>query len=130
MKIEIELDASYKKMVKKFVMFLCKELSILPRKITIISCDLDGTNGMCIDRDEGTFTILVKEDSRDVGQVFTTVAHEMIHVKQYMTQDLGRMLDESSQLPYEDRWWEHEAYEKAVPLVEKFALTELFGGNK
>jgi hypothetical protein len=76
---------------------------------------------MCFDESEGNFTILVKETERNIGEVFTTIAHEMIHVKQYMTQELGRLLDEQSEVPYDQRWWEKEAFEKAVPLVEKFS---------
>jgi hypothetical protein len=45
----------------------------------------------------------------------------MIHVKQYMTQNLGELLDESTELPYDSRWWEDEAFSGAVPLVESFA---------
>ena len=47
----------------------------------------------------------------------------MIHVKQYMTQDLGRLLDENADMPYEERWWEAEAFDNAVSLVEKFSKT-------
>lgn len=115
------LDGSYDKLVNQFTKFLCKELCILPKSITIVGYDLEEDFGMCFDDSDGEYTILVKESGRNIGQVFTTIAHEMIHVKQYMTQELGRLLDEQQDVPYEKRWWEREAYEKAVPLVEKFA---------
>jgi len=107
-------------LVEKFVTFICKEYSILPRKISIESYNLVGNTGMCFDEPDGKFTILVKE-GRDLSQLFTTIAHEMIHVKQYMKQDLGTLLDEHYDLAYEDRWWEEEAFNGAIPLVEKFA---------
>ena len=115
-----ELDHSYVRLVEIFVEFLCFELSICPREIVILGEDINGGLGQCIDVDEDSFLILVKETGRDIGQIFTTIAHEMIHVKQYMTQELGRLLDENQDLSYDSRWWEREAYEKSVPLVEKF----------
>jgi len=115
-----ELDRSYVRLVEIFVEFLCFELSICPREIVILGEDINGGLGQCIDVDEDSFLILVKETGRDIGQIFTTIAHEMIHVKQYMTQELGRLLDENRDLSYDSRWWEREAYEKSVPLVEKF----------
>lgn len=121
MNLSTKLDHSYDRLVNKFVEFLCIELSVRPREISIIGADLDDCLGQCIDVYDGTYLILVKEDGRNIGQIFTTIAHEMIHVKQYMTQELGRLLDEQKHIPYEERWWEKEAYERAVPLVEKFA---------
>lgn len=119
--LSTRLDHSYDRLVNEFVKFLCSELSISPREIVILGEDISDGYGHCIDVDEESFLILVKETDRDIGQVFTTIAHEMIHVKQYMTQELGRLLDEQSDVPYEQRWWEREAYENAVPLVEKFS---------
>lgn len=113
-------DDALNDLIVRFVKFVCKEYSILPRKISIEGCDLHNANGMCFDEDEGIFTILV-QDNRDLGQIFTTVAHEMIHVKQYMTQDLGRILDEFADTPYGERWWEEEAFANSTPLVEKFS---------
>ena len=75
---------------------------------------------MCFDEPDGQYTILIK-DNRDLGHIFTTLAHEMIHVKQYMTQNLGSLLDDNRELPYMERWWEEEAFSDAIPLVEKFA---------
>lgn len=115
------LDSRYDRLVNEFAKFLCKELCILPRSVSIIGYDLEKDFGMCFDDNDGEYTILVKETDRDISQIFTTIAHEMIHVKQYMTQELGRLLDEQRHLPYEERWWEREAYEESVPLVEKFA---------
>jgi hypothetical protein len=122
MKFTVDLDPQYNYMIEKFARFICKEYSILPRHILITEYALEGSNGMCIDDDleRGTFIILVNYD-RDLSQVFTTVAHEMIHVKQYMTQNLGYHLDKYKDTEYGDSWWEREAFENAVPLVEKFA---------
>jgi hypothetical protein len=119
--LKTKLNYKYDRLVNEFVKFLCSELSISPREITIIGSDIPDGLGQCIDVNEDSYLILVKEEGRNIGQVFTTIAHEMIHVKQYMTQELGRLLDEQQHLPYMERWWEKEAHEKSVPLVEKFS---------
>jgi hypothetical protein len=119
--LSTQLHHSYDPLVNPFVKFLCDELRVSPREITIVSEDIDNALGLCIDVEPDVFLILVKESNRNVGEVLTTIAHEMIHVKQYMTQELGRLLDEQKHVPYEQRWWEREAYKNAVPLVEKFA---------
>jgi len=121
--LKTQLHHSYDRLVNPFVKFLCEELKVLPREIIIVSEDIEDGFGLCLDIESDKFLILVKESGRRVDQVLTTIAHEMIHVKQYMTQELGRLLDEQQHVPYEQRWWEKEAYEKAVPLVEKFAKT-------
>jgi len=121
MNIVIELNKEYIQLAEKFVKFLCKELCIIPRNILIANCDIDGNNGMCIDKSEGSYMILVKQKDRNIGQIFTTIAHEMIHVKQYMTQGLGHLLDAHRDVPYFERWWEKEAQQNSVPFVEKFS---------
>jgi hypothetical protein len=120
--IQAEVDGPV--FVEKFARFLCDELQIRPAKVTIVPYGLnDGTLGLCLDESDDEFIVFVKEKDRDIGCICTTIAHEMIHVKQHMTQELGRLLDEQSHVPYKDRWWEKEAYENAVPLVEKFVKT-------
>lgn len=121
-----KLDLKYEELANVFAEFLCKELSVMPRELHIVGTDLDEGVGQCIDIDEESYLILVKESGRRLEQIFITIAHEMIHVKQYMTQELGRILDEHSHIPYEDRWWETEAYERSVPLLEKFSETLTF----
>lgn len=123
MKITVNTDNEYNHLIERFVKFCCKELCVLPMKIHVESVDMIGNTGMCIDEDPGIYTILIKSENRNLANVFTTLAHEMVHVKQYMTQDLGRILDEEKDTPYDQRWWEMEAAEQAVPLVEKFAKT-------
>lgn len=119
--LSTSLDCKYDRLVSEFVQFLCDELDVRPRKIDVVGTDLFENLGMCLDVEDESYLIFVKETGRRIDQIFITVAHEMIHVKQYMTQELGRLLDEQRQVPYEERWWEQEAYERAVPLLEKFA---------
>jgi hypothetical protein len=125
MKINIHTDISCPSLVERFTEFLCKELSINPTKITIASFHCKENLGLCIDETQTDFLILVREKDRNIGEIFTTIAHEMIHVKQYMKENLGWFLDNRSHIPYLERWWEREAFANAVPLVEKFARTAL-----
>jgi hypothetical protein len=109
-------------LVQKFVLWLCKELQIQPDSISIHGeDDLDGVYGLCMDVTESEFVILVKTGKRNIGEIFTTIAHEMIHVKQYMKENLGHWMDNCHDIPYMQRWWEVEAFSKSVHLVEKFA---------
>ena len=119
--LSTSLDRKYDRLVSEFVQFLCDELGVRPRKIDVVGTDLFENLGMCLDVEDESYLIFVKETGRRIDQIFITIAHEMIHVKQYMTQELGRLLDEQRQVPYEERWWEQEAYERAVPLLKKFA---------
>jgi hypothetical protein len=122
MSIEVQLKDD--RMVEKFAKFLCHELGVFPGRITIASHEAeDGNLGLCIDESEDEFIILVKEGNRNIGEVFTTIAHEIIHVKQYMKENLSWFLANRSHIPYMERWWEKEAFTGAVPLVEKFAKT-------
>jgi uncharacterized protein YjaZ len=108
-------------LVEKFVHFLCAEFSISPISLTIDKYDMDdGTKGMCIDETNDDFIILVKEANRDIVQILNTIAHEMVHVKQYMKENLGNLLDLHSDIPYNERWWEIEAYSMSALLLEKF----------
>jgi hypothetical protein len=109
------------RLVEDFAIFICNRFSILPDRITIASYELNnGINGMCIDESDNKFIILVNENERNITEVFDTIAHEMIHVKQYMKENLGWFLDNRSYIPYEYRWWEQEAFQTSGKIVEDF----------
>lgn len=111
------------KLAQRFILWLCQELQVFPDSISVYGEDvIDGNiNGLCIDISDTEYVILVKTAERDIGQVFCTIAHEMVHVKQYMKENLGQHLDNCQHIPYRERWWEVEAFSKSVALVEKFA---------
>ena len=111
-------------LVEKFTKFLCEELDIRPSKVTVVPYELDdGILGLCLDESDDEFIVFVKEKGRNIGEICTTIAHEMIHVKQHMKENLNWFLHHRKDIPYLDRWWEKEAFSCAVPLVEKFAKT-------
>ena len=111
MKLKTLLANSYS--VEKFVKYVCEELEIFPKEIEIDFLEVDGVNGMCIDLDTDSFLILVKDYE---GQL-ETLAHELVHVKQYMKQDLGSLLGTED---YETSWWEQEARSLSKQIMEKF----------
>jgi len=120
--IHTEVDAPV--FVEKFARFLCDELQIRPAKVTIVPYEQnDGILGLCLDESDDEFIVFVKEKDRDIGCVCTTIAHEMIHVKQFLKENLNHWIHTCWDTPYHKRWWEIEAYKNAVPLVEKFAST-------
>lgn len=79
----------------------------------------NGRTGMCLDMDIGHYLILVKTGNRDITQIYKTVAHELVHVKQYMYDNLGHLLDRHPP-PYDDRWWEKEAKLKSEEFILRF----------
>jgi hypothetical protein len=122
MNMQLIVNAPHQNMVEKFVGWLCVELQISPRSLEVYAQDdLDGALGMCVDVSEDEFMILVKTKHRDLADYFVTIAHEMIHVKQYLKENLGHWMDTCSDTPYRQRWWEIEAFGLSAPLVEKFA---------
>ena len=120
----IKAETSYPKFFEKFAQFLCVELDIRPAKVTIVPYEMnDGTLGLCLDVTEDEFLVFVKEKDRDIGCMCTTIAHEMIHVKQFLKDNLNHWIHTCWDTPYDDRWWEQEAYTDSIPLVVKFAKT-------
>jgi hypothetical protein len=118
------IDVQNENVIHMFIKWLCEHMCITPKSITIQGDPmLEGVNGLCIDATEDDFVILVKTGHRSITDVCITIAHEMIHVKQYMKENLGYWMDNCSSIPYMERWWEVEAFSKSVPLVEKFAKT-------
>ena len=110
--------------VEKFAQFLCSELDIKPAKITIVPYEPnDDTLGLCLDETEDEFLVFVKEKGRDIGCIFATIAHEMIHVKQFLKENLNHWIHTCWDTPYHERWWEVEARSESISLVEKYAKT-------
>lgn len=123
----IETSISNSRTVKSFVRFLCAELVIEPKRITVAEWEELESNviGLCIDESEDEFIILVKMQTRNMQEMLVTIAHEMIHVKQHMKENLGWFLDNRSHIPYLERWWEKEAFSNALPLYKKYITLAL-----
>jgi hypothetical protein len=117
----ITVELSYPDLVKQFCRFICEEFNIFPHQITIAPYEVDDQiYGLCIDESENEFLILVKQNNRKIEEIFLTIAHEMVHVKQYLKENLSWFLENRSYIPYEERWWEKEAFSSSIRLLEKF----------
>jgi len=120
--MQFTTNIEYKGMTERFVGWLCSELDINPSFVMVEGQHVVGGSllGMCIDEDVDRFIVIVKTGNRTVTDIFVTIAHEMIHVKQHIKQGLGDLL-QGCEIPYMERWWEIEAFQDSVKYVERFA---------
>lgn len=122
MKIEVvELDVT---LTENFVRFCCEQLDIEPSLITVEGWDdpfKDGALGLCYEvNNDFEYLIMVSKKGRNATEIYNTIAHEMVHVKQYMKQGLAKNIVEAHKPAYNDRWWEIEASKKSFSLVKKY----------
>lgn len=109
------LKSNSREAIRELTTYTCKLLNIDPYYIEIDDLAGENTNGMCIDISDDSFLILLK----DHDQMLRTLVHELVHVKQYMKQDLGSHLDSKSE-KYGNSWWEVEARELAENIMESY----------
>ena len=110
----IVINGFEKTSIRNFVWFCCNHLNIYPKTIEVGTLEADGMRGICIDNDEDDFTILLKPGEHQLQ----TLAHEMVHVKQYMKQNLGSLLDQAYN--YENCWWEVEARLLSRLIIQEY----------
>jgi hypothetical protein len=101
--------------ISELVYYVCNFLDFHPSSIEIDDLHVKSVNGMCIDLSQNDFLILLK-DHRDM---MYTLVHELVHVNQYIKQDLGKHLDARSE-KYENCWWEVEAKKLTKQIMENF----------
>lgn len=101
--------------VKKAVDLFCNALNINPPSIHIFVDDTIKPNGACYQVYEDEYLIVLKDQPND-GHMMVTLAHEMVHVKQFISDRLATEFDSS--IPYMSRWWEVEAYALEVELTK------------
>ena len=112
------------KLTNDFVRFCCNQLGIKPRQLYVNGYDdiSEDLKGYCIDVEEDVFTVAVSIKDRNITEIYTTIAHELVHVKQYMKQNLGVLL-ESGVLDYYNTWWEVEARNLSGDLMYAYVDT-------
>lgn len=106
--------------MKRATTFFTYYLCIPQDTIILIYCieEKDKANGMCFyEKALNEFHIDVCENE-NITMMVETLAHEMVHVKQYLFDDLEKEYDSS--IPYLDRWWEIEAFEEQEKMVIAF----------
>jgi hypothetical protein len=97
------------------VSFFCDALGIsIPKNLLIFTDETIALGGACYQNDHDDYMIVLKD--QDMGQMIVTLAHELTHVKQYVLDDLKSAF--TTEIPYRERWWEVEAYEKEVELTK------------
>ena len=127
-----------RKRVESVVQFCIKML--MPRMqtldITVKLKDLKGSAyGYCLCEDSRTFEIEV-DKKLSLRNLLTTVAHEMVHVKQYARKDLkdnynwqGKLYN-PEKVSYWDQPWEIEAHGREVGLFVRWAEENNLGNKK
>jgi len=127
-----------KKRIESIVHFCIEKL--MPRMqsldITVKLTDLKGSAyGYCLCEDERTFEIEI-DRSLSLRKLLTTVAHEMVHVKQYARKELkqdhvwlGKTYS-PAKVCYWDQPWEIEAHGREVGLFVRWAEANNLGNKK
>jgi len=98
--------------LSKFSNMLGIELPNL--SIFVDETDQIKVNGACYQNSPDDYMIVLKVQENE-GRMIQTLAHEMVHVKQYLKNDLASHF--THDIPYMERWWEIEAFEKEEELM-------------
>jgi hypothetical protein len=130
---------SQKKYVRSMVKFCIKTL--MPRMktldITVRLKSPNGAMGYCLELDDNrTFEIEADHKLR-MRKLLETIAHEMVHVKQYARRELHPVHDtwcgktyNPKKTSYWDLPWEIEAHGREVGLFVRWAEQEKLGHMK
>ena len=130
---------SQKKYVRSMVKFCIKTL--MPRMhtldITVKLTSPKGAMGYCLELDDNrTFEIEIDRNMR-LRKLLETVAHEMVHVKQYARRELHPVHDtwcgktyNPKKVSYWDLPWEIEAHGREVGLFVRWAEQQKLGHMK
>ena len=125
MSTAVLIDGMNQEFIGKVVRFFCDALGIGVPNLHVFVDDTISVAGACYQNDHDDYLIALRQ--QDLGQMLVTLAHELVHVKQYVLDDLAEKWDTS--IPYRERWWEVEAYEKEVELtkllIEAFERKEI-----
>ena len=123
--------------VESMVQFCIKML--MPRMktldITVKLCSPKGASGYCLAEDKRTFEIEVDRTLR-LRRLLETVAHEMVHVKQYARDELHVDYancwknDFYTKTDYWDCPWEIEAHGRELGLFIRWAELHKLGHKK
>ena len=119
---------SQKNHVEKMVAFCAKKL--MPKMnldITVNLCKPTGAMGYCLEADNKRTFELEVDKSQPLRALLETVAHEMVHVKQYARRELdpnkevwmGKTYNPKD-INYWDLPWEIEAHGREVGLFVRY----------
>lgn len=77
----------------------------------------NGITGKAFMSSRQDYMILVKPDRPEID-IIETIAHELIHVRQFYQEEISYPLDTS--IPYHQRPWEIEAYSLQGAIAQQF----------
>jgi hypothetical protein len=107
--------------------FVCQKFDISPTiEINFRRMSKDENYGYCCDLDDGEFEIDIKRTLR-LRDMLTTLAHELVHVKQYVK---GEMPESISEGDYWDRPHEIEAHGRETGLFIRWCENNRLSHNK
>ncbi|MFA7408342.1 MAG: hypothetical protein WCY93_11060 [Anaerolineaceae bacterium] len=78
-----------------------------PDELLILANDEMEPVGRVFKNGDVGYMIELRLENRTREEIFWTLAHELVHVRQFQEQDLENQLDK--RIPYQERWWEIEA---------------------
>lgn len=108
--------------------YICEKFDITPSvEINFRRMSKDLNYGYCCDLDDNEFEIDIKRTLR-MRDMLTTLAHEMVHVKQYVKGELTQTNEQD--IPYWDRPSEIEAHGREIGLFITWAEKERLGHHK
>jgi len=121
---------SQKLHTKKMVEFCAK--TMMPRMknldITVNLCKPDGALGYCLELDNNREFEIEIDRGQSLRKLLETVAHEMVHVKQYARRELNANIDgcwmgktvDPKKTNYWDLPWEIEAHGRETGLFVRY----------
>ena len=121
-------NKSQKDYVESMAVFVCQYFNISPElEINLTRMGSDSNCGYCCHLEDNEFEIEVKRGLR-LRSLLTTVAHELVHVKQYITGELTQ--DSDKNISYWDRPSEIEAHGRETGLFIQWAEANGYANKK
>lgn len=130
---------SQKKHAQSMVEFCVKTL--MPRMrtldITVKLCKPQGAMGYCLETDNDRTFEIELDKTQSMRNLLETLAHEMVHVKQYARRELHPSTDlwcgktvNPKKVSYWDLPWEIEAHGREVGLFVRYCEANKLGKQK
>ena len=130
---------SQKKHAHGMVEFCVKTL--MPRMrtldITVRLCKPQGAMGYCLETDNNRTFEIELDKTQSMRNLLETLAHEMVHVKQYARRELNPKIDcwmgktyNPKKVSYWDLPWEIEAHGRETGLFVRYCETNKLGKYK
>ena len=115
------------KYAESMALYVCSKFNITPNiEINFRRMSKDDNYGYCCNLDDGEFEIDIKRTLR-LRDMLTTLAHELVHVKQYVYNEMPESITEGD---YWDRPHEIEAHGRETGLFIRWAEENRLSHNK